>query len=207
MCTPNGTRTGRRVRTAGLTLVVLSALALLIGLVVTGVRAKQTGTTGQHPAHAAPSVAPRAPASPPLVPYPPPAPSRPAPAPVVPPPVQPSAPPEAPESAPAGASSASSDKSFHRVEVRVYNNSTIRGLAARLARDLAAAGWTVSEVGNYPQGTIPTSTVYYQEGTGQRAAAEALGAQFRMRVEPRFPGIANASPGLIVIVTNDYESP
>jgi LytR cell envelope-related transcriptional attenuator len=204
MCTPNGTRTGRRVRTAGLTLVVLSALALLIGLVVTGVRAKQTGTTGQHPAHAAPS----APASPPLVPYPPPAPSRPAPAPVVPPPVvSPLAPPEAPESAPAGASSTSSDKSFHRVEVRVYNNSTIRGLASRVARDLAAAGWTVSEVGNYPQGTIPTSTVYYQEGTGQRAAAEALGAQFRMRVEPRFPGIANANPGLIVIVTNDYESP
>jgi hypothetical protein len=86
----------------------------------------------------------------------------------------------------------------------VYNNSTIRGLAARTARDLSAAGWTVVEVGNYARGTIPTTTAYYQEGTDQRADAEALGAQFGMRVEPRFPGIANASPGLVVIVTNDY---
>jgi hypothetical protein len=91
--------------------------------------------------------------------------------------------------------------------VRVYNNSTIRGLAARAARDLTAAGWTVVEVGNYARGTVPTTTAYYQEGTNQRAEAEALGTQFRMRVEPRFPGIANASPGLIVIVTNDYASP
>lgn len=60
------------------------------------------------------------------------------------------------------------------------------------------------EVGNYPWGIIPTTTVYYQEGTGQRSEAEAIGANFGMRVLPRFPGIVNASPGLIVIVTNDY---
>lgn len=202
MCTPNGTRAGRRVRTVGLALVVLSVLALLVGLVVTGLRShKQTGATGGHPAHAARSPAAK---PPPLVPYPPPASARPTPAPVVSPP----APPEPAPSAPAGENaSGASSESFRGVEVRVYNNGTIRGLAARVGHDLAAAGWTVSEVGNYAAGTIPTSTVYYQEGTGQRAAAEALGAQFRMRVEPRFPGIANASPGLIVIVTNDYESP
>jgi hypothetical protein len=100
-----------------------------------------------------------------------------------------------------------SGKSDSRGEVRVYNNSTIRGLAARAARDLSAAGWTVVEVGNYARGTIPTTTAYYQEGTSQRSDAEALGNQFKMRVEPRFSGIANASPGLIVIVTNDYVSP
>lgn len=88
--------------------------------------------------------------------------------------------------------------------MRVYNNSTIRGLAARAARDLTAEGWTVVDVGNYPWGTIPTTTVYYQDGTEQRADAEAIGANFGMRVLPRFPGIVNASPGLIVIVTNDY---
>jgi hypothetical protein len=91
--------------------------------------------------------------------------------------------------------------------VRVYNNSTIRGLAARAAHDLTAAGWTVVEVGNYARGVIPTTTVYYQEGTDQRADAQALGAQFRMRVELRFPGIENAGSGLVVIVTNDYASP
>jgi hypothetical protein len=99
------------------------------------------------------------------------------------------------------------DQSHSRGEVRVYNNSTIRGLAARAAEDFTAAGWTVVEVGNYAQGTIPTTTAYYQEGTDQRDEAEALSAEFGMRLQPRFPGIANAGSGLIVIVTNDYVSP
>lgn len=99
------------------------------------------------------------------------------------------------------------DQSPSRGEVRVYNNSTIRGLAARAADDLTAAGWTVIEVGNYAQGTIPMTTAYYQEGIDQRADAEALGAEFGLRVQPRFPGIADVDPGLIVIVTNDYVSP
>ena len=99
------------------------------------------------------------------------------------------------------------DQSHSRGEVRVYNNSTIRGLAAQAAEDLTAAGWTVVEVGNYAQGTIPTTTAYYQEGTDQRDNAEALGAEFGMRVQPRFPALADAGSGLIVIVTNDYVSP
>jgi hypothetical protein len=89
--------------------------------------------------------------------------------------------------------------------VRVYNNSTITGLAARAASDLSNAGWPVEEVANY-RGRIPTSTVYYQPGTGQEAAAQRLANQFELRVEPRFSGIEGASPGLIVIVTNDYGS-
>jgi hypothetical protein len=89
--------------------------------------------------------------------------------------------------------------------VRVYNNSTITGLAARAASDFSNAGWPVEEVANY-RGRIPTSTVYYQPGTGQEAAAQRLANQFELRVEPRFSGIEGASPGLIVIVTNDYGS-
>lgn len=189
MGTPNGTGTDRRLRTTGLVLFLLAALALLIGLVVVVTRGERSTTAGQPPAtpiHTHPSAS----ASPSLIPYPPPVPSRP----VVPPPA-------AAEGAPAG------NRGSRHGEVRVYNNSTISGLAARAARDLTAAGWTVVEVGNYARGTIPTTTAYYQEGTDQRADAQALGAQFRMRVEPRFPGIANASPGLIVIVTSDYASP
>jgi ABC-type transport system substrate-binding protein len=77
-------------------------------------------------------------------------------------------------------------------------------LAARASSELSAAGWTVVEVGNFARGTIPTTTAYYQEGTDERADAEAIAAQFGMRVEPRFPGISSAGPGVIVIVTNDY---
>lgn len=199
MGTPNGTGASRRLRTAGLVLLFLAVVAVVIGLAVAVTHDEQTAATG------GPSVAPtHAPTSasaiPSVVPYPPPVPVRP----VVP-------PPDAAEGAPTGhkgpSDKGSSDKGPSRSEVRVYNNSTIRGLAARAAHDLTAAGWTVVEVGNYARGVIPTTTVYYQEGTDQRADAQALGAQFRMRVELRFPGIENAGSGLVVIVTNDYASP
>jgi len=91
------------------------------------------------------------------------------------------------------------------VDVRVYNNSTIPDLASRAARDLRARGWGVSEVGNYADGVLSTTTVFYRPGTEEEAAAQQIGAKFSMRVEPRFEGIKDASPGVIVIVTKDYE--
>ncbi|NIH78259.1 LytR C-terminal domain-containing protein [Amycolatopsis viridis] len=91
------------------------------------------------------------------------------------------------------------------VPVRVYNNSTIHGLAARAAEDLTANGWNVVESGNYPYGIIPTTTAYYTPGTDEETAARSLAVAFGMKVEPRFEGIRDASPGVIVIVTNDYK--
>lgn len=92
-------------------------------------------------------------------------------------------------------------------QVRVYNNSTVGGLGARARNDLEEAGWTVAGVGNYSSGVIPTTTVYYRPGTAEQAAAELLGDEFGMRVEPRFAGLGGSSPGLIVILTNDYQGP
>lgn len=91
-----------------------------------------------------------------------------------------------------------------RMPLRVYNNSTIPGLAARGASDFESAGWTVTDTGGY-NGTIPTSTVYYREGTAERDAAEFLGNAFGLRVEPRFDGIESSSAGVIVILTPDYQ--
>jgi len=90
------------------------------------------------------------------------------------------------------------------VPVRVLNNSKIKGLAAKAADDLKADGWNVTETGNYSAGIIPTTTVYYRPGTEEEAAARAIGETFGMRVSARFDGIKDASPGVIVIVTNDY---
>lgn len=92
-----------------------------------------------------------------------------------------------------------------RPDVRVYNNSTVKGLAARAADDFRAAGWNVPEVGNYPGGVLATTTVYFRPGTPEEAAAHELAASIQARVEPRFAGIQDASPGVIVIVTNDYK--
>ncbi|WP_199441125.1 LytR C-terminal domain-containing protein [Umezawaea beigongshangensis] len=91
-----------------------------------------------------------------------------------------------------------------RPPVRVYNNSTVAGLASRASEDVRTNGWTVAETGNYSQGQIPTTTVYYRPGTPEEASAKTLAAIIRARVEPRFDGIQAAHEGIIVIVTNDY---
>lgn len=92
-----------------------------------------------------------------------------------------------------------------KAPVRVYNNSLIRELAQHAAADFRASGWKVTDVGNYPSGIIPTSTVYYRPGTEEQAAAQSLANAFGLQAQPRFPGIVDADPGLIVIVTKDYQ--
>ncbi|MEU4251298.1 LytR C-terminal domain-containing protein [Amycolatopsis sp. NPDC026612] len=92
------------------------------------------------------------------------------------------------------------------VTVRVFNNSTIKGLAARAANDFRGSGWNVTEADNYSQGIIPATTAYYRPGTDEEAAAKQLAQEFGFKAEPRFEGIKDASPGVIVIVTNNYES-
>ncbi|ASR38252.1 hypothetical protein BAY61_28230 [Prauserella marina] len=95
--------------------------------------------------------------------------------------------------------------SVKSVAVRVYNNSTIKGLAQDAAGDFTAQGWNVVETANYSAGVIPTTTVYFRQGTDEEQAARELADKFGMRVEPRFEGIAESSPGVIVIVTKDFE--
>ena len=90
--------------------------------------------------------------------------------------------------------------------VRVFNNSTIKGLADRAAEDFRGSGWNVNEVGNYSQGIIPTTTAFYRPGTDEEAAAKQLAQEFGIKAEPRFEGIQSASPGVIVIVTKEYQS-
>lgn len=93
----------------------------------------------------------------------------------------------------------------HTVPVRVYNNSFIKNLAATAGQDFRNDGFNVVTTGNYSQGTIPTSTAYYTSLPGEQEVAKELGHDFGMRVLPRFSGIAFASPGVIVIVTQDFK--
>ncbi|MEJ2855002.1 MULTISPECIES: LytR C-terminal domain-containing protein [unclassified Saccharothrix] len=95
----------------------------------------------------------------------------------------------------------------NKVPVRVYNNSDIPNLAARASDDVRKVGWDVVETGNYSQGVIPTTTVYFRPGTDEEASAQQLAQALRAEVKPRFDGIEGAQPGIIVIVTRDYEGP
>ncbi|GAA0511155.1 hypothetical protein GCM10011581_01250 [Saccharopolyspora subtropica] len=118
-----------------------------------------------------------------------------------PPPPEPVAPPQQPtQDVPVGSGDGAA-----LVVVRVYNNSTISGLAHRAAEDLKRAGYDVPEIGNYSGGIIPTTTVYFRPGTDEERQARELAARIGARAEPRFDGIRNASPGLIAIITNDYK--
>lgn len=110
-----------------------------------------------------------------------------------------------PPAASAESRSGGTKKAVTKAPVRVYNNSLVKDLAQRAAEDFRGSGWNVEEVGNYAQGNIPTSTVYYRPGTSEEAAAESLASNFGMRALPRFDGLKDATPGLVVIVTKDYQ--
>lgn len=100
---------------------------------------------------------------------------------------------------PATASAGNMDKS---VPVRVLNNSSVTGLAAETASTLEESGWTIAETGNYSEGEIPKTTVYYGNSSSERQAATAIAAELGVSAEPRFAGIVNVEPGVIVIVTS-----
>ena len=62
--------------------------------------------------------------------------------------------------------------------VTVLNSTSVQGLAAEAAGRLEEAGWTQIDAGNYPGGTLPSSTVFYgsaELAVSARAVAEALG--------------------------------
>ncbi|MTE14920.1 LytR family transcriptional regulator [Nocardia sp. CT2-14] len=103
----------------------------------------------------------------------------------------------APASTTATTAAAGVDKT---IPVRVYNNGTVPGLAKKTGDQLSSDGFNVTEVGNYPSGVIPKTTVYYGSSPKEQALAKAIAAELGCSAEPRFPGIADSPSGVIVIV-------
>jgi hypothetical protein len=196
------------LRVGGLALLGAGAVAALIGLATLLPGGGGTSTPASPTPEPVPSAAPTAVATPaPTVVAPPSAPvTVPTAGPtgnVAGPPA--TAPPVAPAPAPQVGTGGGGGSVAARGPVRVYNNGTTPGLAARAADDFRADGWQVGAVANYSKGIIPTSTVYYRPGTPEQSEATRIASEFGLRAEPRFTGIDDATPGLIVIVTNDYQ--
>lgn len=201
------------LRVGGLALLGAGVVAALIGLatLLPGSGGNGPSTTGAAP----PATESAQAAPPPAQGTPTPGPSEAVPVPSFPTTTNAVAAPNAPAAAPASpagdgngggtGSGTGSGGAVQRAPVRVYNNSTVKDLAEHAAADLRGDGWSVDKVGNYSQGIIATSTVYYRPGTAEQSAASALGRDFGLRVAPRFAGIDDATPGLIVIVTKDYQ--
>ena len=200
------------LRVGGLALLGAGAVAALIGLATLLPGGSSTTTPAATTPPPAPTAAPTAAATPGATVAAPPAPTVPVAVPTAGPTVAIAAPPPVAPAPPApqagtgtGTGGGGGGSAAARGPVRVYNNSTVTGLAARAANDFRADGWQVGQVSNYSQGVIPTSTVYYRPGTAEQTAATRIASEFGLRTEPRFSGIDDATPGLIVIVTNDYQ--
>ncbi len=85
-------------------------------------------------------------------------------------------------------------------DVRVYNISEQEGVAGRVADQLKADGYPVTEVGNLSLPDVTTTTVYYGGEPGERDAADAVGKALGAPVEPRIPEVSDQPPGVIVVV-------
>ena len=89
------------------------------------------------------------------------------------------------------------------VEVVVLNQTTKKGLAATVAKQLRDKGWTVVLTGNF-RGQVPATTVYYPSGAQADAEAAAASLPTEPRVKPRFGNLSTTR--LTVVVTDSYPS-
>ena len=91
------------------------------------------------------------------------------------------------------------------VTVHTLNNSTIQGLANRVADKLTGQGWRVGEVGNLAETYLPASAVYYTAGNPtEEAAAREVGAALGIPANPRTPELGSApAGGVVVVLTGD----
>jgi cytoskeletal protein RodZ len=199
MTTPEGAGPARPARLAGLALLALAAIALIVGLISVissgGGSNNANASPSSQPSAGPTSEAPSSAAPPSSSATPPSSSSTTAP--------PPSSPPSS-AAPPAGTSANNPPAPGRTQDVRVYNNSLIQKLADRAATDFRNNGWNVVAVDNYPGGRIAVTTVYFRPGTAEEPEAHDLAGQFGLRVEPRFDGIQDAAPGIIVIVTKEY---
>jgi cytoskeletal protein RodZ len=87
--------------------------------------------------------------------------------------------------------------------VQVLNNSTISGLAARVAAEVHAKSWKISSVGNL-QGSLAVTTVFY--APGELAAAKHLKREFASirAVAPDASAHISSHGDLTLVVTKDW---
>jgi hypothetical protein len=93
-----------------------------------------------------------------------------------------------------------------RAPLTVLNNSTVRGLADRAAREAQNRGWQVAQVGNFA-GRLAATTVYFTPGDAAgQAAARELAREFPQidQVLPRYAGLPPTPAGIVLVVTRNW---
>lgn len=91
-----------------------------------------------------------------------------------------------------------------RASVYILNNTNRQGLAATVAGELRAKGWTVLATENYSNGIISSAAYYDPSRSVNRVAAEELQKEFPgiKRVVERFAQLPDAP--IVLILNDDY---
>ena len=103
----------------------------------------------------------------------------------------------------AAATTTLTDAQIKAVGIRVYNNSDIAGLAARMSERLTQSGWDVTETGNYSDRQLSETTVYYGDEPGEEEAAKEIADEIGGQAEPRPAGVLDDAAGVLVILTSE----
>ncbi|MDU0479007.1 LytR C-terminal domain-containing protein [Staphylococcus chromogenes] len=189
-----------RIPVRGIAMILLSVAVLLLAWGVyamtnsgteTAAPAKKSQTSAQAPAGPQ-TPAPPAPATPQASP------------------AQPTAAPRAPATpapapnAAAGAGAGTQNGDYTAVKIHALNNSTVQGLANRVADKLKRQGFSQVDSGNFPHEVLPHSVVFYTPGNGaEQQAAQAIAQNLGVKAEPRGETLKEAPTGVVLVITED----
>lgn len=89
-------------------------------------------------------------------------------------------------------------------KVFALNNSTVQGLANRVADDLKKKGFQDVESGNFPHEILPKSVAFYTQGNAnEEQAARQIAQQLGIVAEPRIDALKELPAGVVVVITED----
>lgn len=104
----------------------------------------------------------------------------------------------------ASASPAPAATSGETPKVYALNNSTVQGLANRMAEDIKKMGFTQVESGNFPNEVLPHSVVYFTPGdAAEEQAARKIADQLKITAQPRIDALKGHPAGVVLVITSD----
>lgn len=94
--------------------------------------------------------------------------------------------------------------SAEATKIFALNNSTVQGLANRVADDLKKKGFNDVESGNFPDEVLPKSVAFFTPGNAtEEAAARQIADQLGITAEPRIDALKDKPAGVVLVITED----
>lgn len=91
-----------------------------------------------------------------------------------------------------------------KVKVHALNNSTVQGLANRVADQLKREGFEQVESGNFPKENLPRSVAFYAPGNAlEQEAAQRIANALNIKAEPRSDAVKDEPAGVVLVITEE----